>query len=492
LLDWVPGPQSLGTDGNVAIPTGPAFLVPAHAAHAWFGAAVGWLPIAGAIAVAAVGAAVLVGGPWAARITAGVAYAWNPFVYDRVFVGQVSVLAGYALLPWIAVAALRVRRARGAVVVGLIWALAVSCTLHDAWLGGLLLLGVAAARVPRDGMRRVLAGLVVASAVTALAVGAWLVPAHENAPARGDARVLASFETSRDPDLGRSIGLLAEQGFWRVTEHRPRDDLGGAFPFVAGAVIAAAVAGLVLARGSGDARLAAAVTIAGAGGWLLAHGTASAFGEVYRWLFDAVPGFGVMREAQKWAALVSLLIAVGIALFAKTLVRAGLRWVAWSLVVLPIALAPTLAWGLHGRVEPSSYPDAWARMALAVEEVGRSGDVVVLPWEQYGLPGFTRDRTVEQPAPSYFGEVVLASRDPGVVGLPADRGRRGRIAAALRHARADAASGHRLQLAAALDRLGVAGVLVVDDDGAIPFADDPHLREVRRDGDLALFVVMSA
>ena len=74
--------------------------------HSALGATVGWLPIAVTIVVAAVGAGFLVTGPlgtgvWPARLVAAAAYAWNPFVYDRIFVGQVSVLAGYALLTWV-------------------------------------------------------------------------------------------------------------------------------------------------------------------------------------------------------------------------------------------------------------------------------------------------------------------------------------------------------------------------------------------------------
>jgi hypothetical protein len=486
-LDWVPGPDGFGTEGNIALPTGPAFLLPAHAAHAMFGAAVGWLPIGAAIAVAAVGAAALVGGPWAARITAGVAFAWNPFVYDRVYVGQVSVLAAYALLPWLAFAGLRIQRARGAVIVGLVFALAISCTVHDAWIGGVLVVAVAIARVPRDGVVRVLAGLAIAASVTALVVGAWLLPARDDAPPQGDERVLDVFATSRDADLGRSLGLLAQQGFWRVTEERPRDDLGRAFPFIAGATIAAAVAGLVLARGTPDGRLAAAVALAGVTGWLLAHGVAGPSGRAYRWMFDTVPGFGVMREAQKWNALVSLAIAVGIGLFGTALVRAELRAVAWVAVALPVALAPTLAWGLTSRLEPSRYPEAWARVQPELASV--DGDVVVLPWEQYVLPGFTGNRTVEQPAPSYFGPVVVTSRNAGVDGLDADIGRRALIADALRDARADGEAGRTVGLSGDLRDLGIAGVLVLGSDDGVPLADDEGLRRTHEEEDLALWVV---
>src|SRR5690606_42009511 len=64
------------------------------------------LPILVGILVAlGVGAAGLVreldplAGP-AARTVATVAAVWNPFVYERLMVGQWTVLAGLALVPW--------------------------------------------------------------------------------------------------------------------------------------------------------------------------------------------------------------------------------------------------------------------------------------------------------------------------------------------------------------------------------------------------------
>jgi hypothetical protein len=45
-------------------------------------------------------AALLAGEPWFARLAAGVFYAWNPFVAERLIIGQWALLLGYAGLPW--------------------------------------------------------------------------------------------------------------------------------------------------------------------------------------------------------------------------------------------------------------------------------------------------------------------------------------------------------------------------------------------------------
>ena len=45
-------------------------------------------------------AALLTREPWFARLVAGVFYAWNPFVAERLIIGQWALLLGYAGLPW--------------------------------------------------------------------------------------------------------------------------------------------------------------------------------------------------------------------------------------------------------------------------------------------------------------------------------------------------------------------------------------------------------
>ena len=432
LLDWVPGPRGIGPTGRAAVPSGPAFVLPARALHATFGAAVGWLPIAFALGFAAIGAARLVGDVgddgwvWPAGIVAGVAYAVNPFVYDRLYAGQVSVLAGYAVLPWLARAAVHAHDLAGAVRTGLWLALAGSCTLHFVWIGALLVLCIALVRMAGADGPRAMAGVAVVVSVGAVVVLAWFVPTMLGSD--GDRRphdterVLTTFETRSDPDLGRSLGLLAQQGFWRPAADRPRDDLGAAFVVIAGASIAAAVTGLILARRSRAAVLAGGIALAGIAGWLLAHGAAGPAGALYRFAWRSVPGFDVMREAQKWNALVSLMIATGLGLLARELARRGSRTVAWALLAVPVALAPTTVWGLWNRIEPSRYPASWAAARLEVDAV--DGDVIALPWEHYILPGFTGNRTVAQPAPAYFGRRVVASDDSGVAGIAGDTGRR--------------------------------------------------------------------
>src|SRR5262249_5504217 len=154
--------------------------------------------------------------------------------------------------------------------------------------------------------------------VVLVAAGIWLAVARPSAPPVV-ATDLKTFRTVSDPDLGLSLGILAQQGFWRPVVTRPRDDLGVVFPFVACAVIGAAVGGLLLAGRTRAARLAGTAALAAGVGWVLAHGASGPFGWAYRLAVSHAPGFAVMREAQKWVALVSLATAVGLGCLAAAL-----------------------------------------------------------------------------------------------------------------------------------------------------------------------------
>jgi hypothetical protein len=485
LLDWVPGPRQIGATGG-ALPTGPLFGLPVRGAYLLFGAAVGWIPLAVALVLASAGAARLIDGPWPARISAGVAFAWNPFVYDRIAVGQMSVLLGYALLPWLLRAAWRANTRRDVVVVAVWWAAMAACTLHFAWIGGVVVLAAALVRVPELGAARAIRAFTIALVFTGAFTAVWVLFAPHAASPRGTSAVLTTFATRPDPDLGRGLGILAQQGFWRTVVTRPRDDLGVFFAVVAGASVATAVLGLCLARGTKRARLAGIAALSGLAGFMLAFGNRGPFGFAYTALFLHLPGFGMMREAQKWAALVCLAIAVGTGCFAAALAHSRWPRLAWAVVAIPIALAPTMAWGLDGRIALSHYPVDWAAVRAAVD--AQPGPVVALPWEEYPAPVITGDRTVANLAPAYFGTRVVTSRDPDVPGLPGDTGIRAEIATAVGAASAQAATGAPLHLGADLAHLGYRGVLVVGPD-ALPLVRDPELREASTGTGIALWVV---
>ena len=136
-LAWSPDPRL--TPFTLGTSTPAPRAVPSDAA----GVALGWLLGAGPaqalvlwgiLVLAGAGAARLTGvlapgAGWAARSAAATAAIWNPFVLERLVVGQWTVLLGYAAVPHLLVTCLRVRSGRAGV-----WAPAVGLAACG-WVG---------------------------------------------------------------------------------------------------------------------------------------------------------------------------------------------------------------------------------------------------------------------------------------------------------------------------------------------------------------------
>lgn len=433
LLDWATGPRD-GLAAKVfegrSLPAGPLFFAGAAALRALFGAAGGWLVIAVALGAGAWGCAVLARrGGAIAQVVAGGAYVVNPFVHDRLYVGHVALLAGMAALPWFANALLTApaKDRRASVGAGVVLAVAIALDVHLLWIAALLVL--AAVLVERSRALHAAIALGVAAVLTA----PWLVPLAGDTVESGGSQAVAAFGTRSDPDLGLTLGLVAQSGFWR--EGTSRAWAGPvALRLVALALVLAVTAlgcwpRRTLTKGpaaAADPRVPGAgpllgtLGVAAAVALILAHGDRGPLGPLYRWLVVSVPGFGAMREAQKFVMVITLFQAVALGFGAAALVGAtprGVRRVATPAVfALPLLLAPTTPWGLTGAIAPSRYPPSWAEVDRVVGRDDRN--IAVLPWALYYDPGFTDGRVVAAAARSYLGPRALTSRDPEIAGVP--------------------------------------------------------------------------
>jgi hypothetical protein len=77
-------------------------------------------------------------------------------------------------------------------------------------------------------------------------------------------------------------------------------------------------------------------------------------------------------------------------------------------VVAPLALLPSLAWGLLGRLDPVDYPEEWSAVRGVLADRELEGSVIVLPWEGfYRRYPWNDERAVLDPAPRFFPGTVL-------------------------------------------------------------------------------------
>ncbi|MCU1691368.1 MAG: hypothetical protein JWM64_459, partial [Frankiales bacterium] len=76
--------------------------------------------------------------------------------------------------------------------------------------------------------------------------------------------------------------------------------------------------------------------------------------------------------------------------------------------LVPLALLPGLALGLHGALGTADYPAEWGRAREAVAADPVPGAVLSLPWSAYRAPAWNGRRTVLDPATKAFARRVVA------------------------------------------------------------------------------------
>lgn len=261
-------------------------------------------------ALAAAGAARLVpGDALVPRLAAAVFYVWNPFVAERLLLGQWAMLLGYAGLPWVLYAAARPVSARFAP--RLVTALVPAAVggFSALLLSGLVAGACAVARPARAALRAVPLVLV---ALLVLALP-WLVPALGSG-AGTDPAAVELFAPRADTPFGVVGSLLSLGGVWNANAV----PLGFEHPVLATARLGLSAAGIagwvwLLWRGPRPGYGVGLSLAAGAGLAVALVGATGPGRELVAALVEAWPGFGPLRDGQLYVAPLALLQAVGVA-----------------------------------------------------------------------------------------------------------------------------------------------------------------------------------
>ena len=138
----------------------------------------------------------------------------------------------------------------------------------------------------------------------------------------------------------------------------------------------------------------------------------------------ALPGLGVVRDAQKWVALA----VPGYTLAAAAAVVTLRRWLPGFVTATVCSLAlvatlPDLAWGVGGKVVAVRYPPGWAAAAAVINADPRP--VAVLPADSMRHFPWAGDAPVLDPLPRWVRADVLTTGDLTISGrlVPGEGGR---------------------------------------------------------------------
>lgn len=410
--------------------------------------------------------------PWVDRCAAVTLAVWNPYVAERLALGQWPMVLGYGALLCL-VAELRRDTPRAGVVL-----LALAGTALSP-AGGLM--GALAALVVgrRHGVLRLAAA---AAVVNAPWVAAGLLrPGGVLADPAG----IRAFALRDEGLLGPVGTALSLGGIWNADVVLPaRESALGAILTVF--VLLTVVLGLVVAGRAG--RFPGGLVVLAGYGLVIAL-AGRLVPEVVRGVVEAFGPAIVLRDGSRYLALVAPALVLGFAtgiawLGARTrplpLAPATLLWG----LLLPIATLPGLVDGVSGRLSPVEYPPAWSQARAAVQEAP-VGDVLVLPFSAYRAPTWNEGRPVLDPAGRFFDRPTVTD-DGLVVSGRRIAGEDPRAAAVRDALRAE-------DLPAALADQGI-GVVVIDTTAG---GAEAALRQAEgltrlHDGDLSVYGVPEA
>ncbi len=366
---------------------------------------------------------------------------WNPYVAERMLQGHWSLLVGYGCLPWMATTVLALRGAPamsspspapprppklysaresssarrveysfGGIAAVLFWMALAGLTPTGLLLAAIIALACSAAG--GDGWpRRWCVALSLAAAV--LAALPWLVSsvvAPGWAAQAAEDPGVAAFAARAEPGLGTLGSLASLGGIWNA-EAVPASRTTAFALLSAVVLLAVVVLGLVLLI---HRRIAVPLLVVAAAAVVVPAVLATGPGlTVLEAVIGEVPGFGVLRDGQKWVALAmpAYALAGAATVLAVRLRRPGLPGAATATLCCAALLAtlPDLAWGVGGRVTSVHYPPGWPAAAAIINADRRP--VAVLPPDSMRRFGWAGDAPVLDPLPRWVRADVLSTGD---------------------------------------------------------------------------------
>lgn len=418
------------------------------------------------------------------RLAASGFAVWNPFVIERMALGQWALVLAYGALPWLVLAAATHRRtgSRRAFASAVLWAALASLTPT----GGLLAL----AGVVAGGASRRLRSWVLVGVVAVLQLP-WVLPSLVGGAGRtSDPAGVSVFAPGSDASGHPALALLGLGGIWdglSVPDSR--------HTWLAVAAIVVVALSLVL----GPRRwwavapdVAPRLAALGLLGLLLALALTSGPGQdLLRHAVSSVPGVGLLRDGQKFLApfvlLVTCLFGAAVDVVARALARHGVEVVAsvgLLLVLLPIGLVPDGAGAVWRAVRPVAFPAALDQVTTAVDDGPPGRALVTLPWRSYRNFSWGTGYPSSDPLVRMVDRPVITSDDLAV----GDRVVRG-------ESTTDANVGAALakgRPADVLPSLGVGWVAVYADDPSAGEVDVSGLRRVVATPQVTLYAVPGA
>ncbi len=364
------------------------------------------------------------------RYAAGLLYAYNPYVLERLVAGQWLVLLGYALFPVFVLAIMRFGKEptkryglRLLVVYGLYpivslhwWYMATLCTAPFALRWLIIRYKSSSKKRLRFRLPTYWQALAVISAALILLNLRWLAQITG-----GDSKLqhistadFQAFATDGSGLFGAIINVISLYGFWQTAVTLPREVEINAWllPLL---LVGVTILGVYHWYTKLDKR-SMYLAIVGVVAIVLAAG----FGSSLTMPFTSVvirllPGYVGMRDTAKWVGVIVFVYAwflpAGLVVVRQQLhklwaVLGKLAWVNVSFAAVYIVLMLGGLWGVNAQLHAYWYPNGWAE-AQTLLQVRGATKIMVVPWRGYMHLHFANQAYMANPAKAYFTPEVI-------------------------------------------------------------------------------------
>ncbi|MGL5863550.1 MAG: hypothetical protein ACRCY9_20090 [Phycicoccus sp.] len=331
--------------------------------------------------------------------------AWNPYVAERLLLGQAPTLLAYACLPWIV---LVVCRCPPGPLRLLALAAASAPAALTPWGGTLAVAATLATAVSRQD--RSLRSVLTMASVPLACCLPWMVPAVLVGGVSADPDGAVAFALADDTGLGVWLSGLTGGGIWAEGARLPSRSLALTQAASLLGVATALGGGIWWARRRGRAGLLillaalAPATVA----WL-----ASGPAQQVLLALQRVPGAALVRDQHRTLAPAVLAVAVLAAVVVHRVATADrLAGLLAGCVLAPglaVATAPDLPSTLAATYRSTAYPDDWDDTVSAVVRSDGRPVVLSLPWQPLRRPSWAGATPFLDPLPRAVPGVVLSS-----------------------------------------------------------------------------------
>ncbi len=371
--------------------------------------------------LAGVASASLIEGTLLAKLSGEALFLLNPWVMNRIYVGQLGILFAYAVLPLLLRQALRAQQLSDAddarsytawVIAGIVLGIAAVFSAPFLWLGAAILASVAIFRT-RNLLGVFGIGIAFVTSIVVLSYIPLTSTANHISGGVVGLHDLPSFAT-RSGGYGLYLNIAGLNGFWRTGSVLNTTIFHG-WPLLVLAMLLVCAAGLV-----GMRRKTAQSTHPGRNmewitsllallGFLLALGSQGPVGSAFTWMYQHVPYFDALREPDVAAALLALAYSLafgwGIGVINTNFSdRRSLVLFSLGVAAFLLAFEPVELFGLGFQVSTSTFPTQWAHIRQRI--AAKPGIAVVLPWHAYTYYSFTHHE-IANLAGLYFGDNVI-------------------------------------------------------------------------------------